>query len=100
MTGSSAGAITAALIAGSPSADQIRALNSYWRGAGGPAVPPSAGRHLFAWGLSSINTCGNAVLFEPILESSNPLRLYVMTSSLATVTCPMASKPQPSARAT
>ncbi|WP_247528211.1 patatin-like phospholipase family protein [Bradyrhizobium sp. 199] len=73
VTGSSAGAITAALIAGSPNADRVAALNSYWRGAAGPAVPPSAGRHLFAW-LSSINTrlLGHAGFFHPRLPLPTP----------------------------
>nr|WP_247417107.1 MULTISPECIES: patatin-like phospholipase family protein [unclassified Bradyrhizobium] len=48
VAGSSSGAITAALIAGSPSADRIRTLSNYWHGPGGRAGPPSARRHLSA----------------------------------------------------
>jgi NTE family protein len=65
VAGSSAGAISAALIAGSPGADRVRNLRSYWRASGGMARP-TAGRHGFAW-LSSINTrlFGHAGFFHP-----------------------------------
>lgn len=68
VTGSSAGAITAALIAGSPSADRLRNLRSYWQAPRSPAGMPNAGRHTFAW-LSSINTrvLGHSGFFHPRL---------------------------------
>ncbi|MEY9183771.1 NTE family protein [Bradyrhizobium sp. USDA 326] len=68
ITGSSAGAITAALIAGSPSADRLRNLRSYWHGADRAPAIPDTGRHLFAW-LSSINTrlLGHTGFFHPRL---------------------------------
>lgn len=73
VAGSSSGAITAALIAGSPSADRIRTLSNYWHGPGGRAGPPSARRHLSAW-LSSINTrlLGHAGFFHPRLPLPAP----------------------------
>ncbi|MBR0956498.1 patatin-like phospholipase family protein [Bradyrhizobium japonicum] len=68
VTGSSAGAITAALIAGSPSADRLRNLRSYWHASSRPANVPNASRHTFAW-LSSINTrvLGHSGFFHPRL---------------------------------
>lgn len=68
VTGSSAGAITAALIAGSPSADRLRNLRSYWHAPSNPAAAPNAGRHTLAW-LSSINTrvLGHSGFFHPRL---------------------------------
>ncbi|KYK44339.1 patatin-like phospholipase family protein [Bradyrhizobium sp. CNPSo 4019] len=68
VTGSSAGAITAALIAGSPSGDRLRNLRSYWHGTDRAPAIPNAGRHLFAW-FSSINTrlLGHAGFFHPRL---------------------------------
>ncbi|UQR61343.1 patatin-like phospholipase family protein [Bradyrhizobium sp. C-145] len=67
VSGSSAGAITAALIAGSPSADRLRNLRSYWH-ADGPSARTNESRHLFAW-LSSINTrlFGHSGFFQPRL---------------------------------
>ncbi|MBW7972369.1 patatin-like phospholipase family protein [Bradyrhizobium sp. BR 10289] len=67
VAGSSAGAITAALIAGSPSANRLQNLRLYWH-AGGPSAGANDARHLFAW-LSSINTrlFGHAGFFHPRL---------------------------------
>ncbi|MHB0772455.1 patatin-like phospholipase family protein [Bradyrhizobium sp. 5.13L] len=67
VAGSSAGAITAALIAGSPGADRLQNLRRYWH-AGGPSAAPNASRHLFAW-LSSMNTrlFGHTGFFHPRL---------------------------------
>ncbi|WP_347337594.1 patatin-like phospholipase family protein [Bradyrhizobium sacchari] len=45
LAGSSAGAITAALIAGSASADRIGTLRSYWRGSGSASAAPDVSRH-------------------------------------------------------
>ncbi|WP_448033078.1 patatin-like phospholipase family protein [Bradyrhizobium liaoningense] len=66
VTGSSAGAITAALIAGSPSADRLGNLRGFWHGPDRVPAIPYASRHLFAW-LSSINTrlLGHAGFFHP-----------------------------------
>ncbi|MDF0496816.1 patatin-like phospholipase family protein [Bradyrhizobium yuanmingense] len=68
VTGSSAGAITAALIAGSPRDDRLRNLRSYWHAPSSPSDVPNAGRHTFAW-LSSINTrvLGHSGFFHPRL---------------------------------
>ena len=70
VAGSSAGAITAALIAGSSSADRLQNLRDYWR-AGGSSAKTSDSRHLFAW-LSSINTrlFGHVGFFHPRLPTS------------------------------
>ncbi len=71
ITGSSAGAITAALIAGSPSEKRVASLRAYWHAqsteifdAGNP------NRHLFAW-LNSISThlFGAAGFFYPRLPT-------------------------------
>lgn len=66
VTGSSAGAITAALIAGSPSADRLGNLRGFWHRPDRVPAIPYASRHLFAW-LSSINTrlLGHAGFFHP-----------------------------------
>jgi NTE family protein len=68
VTGSSAGAITAALIAGCPIADRLENLRRYWHAPAAPAAPTGASRHLSAW-LSSINTrlLGHAGFFHPRL---------------------------------
>jgi predicted acylesterase/phospholipase RssA len=68
VTGSSAGAITAALIAGSATADRIGNLRRYWHGPTSPTPVPDANRHLLAW-LSSINTrlVDHAGFFHPRL---------------------------------
>jgi NTE family protein len=68
VAGSSAGAITAALIAGSANTDRVQNVRSYWRAAGSPAGAPNTGRHLLAW-MSSINTrlLGHAGFFHPRL---------------------------------
>jgi predicted acylesterase/phospholipase RssA len=55
VAGSSAGAISAALIAGSAAADRITNLRNYWRAPEGLAVTPNASRHLFGW-MNTINT--------------------------------------------
>ncbi|MGX1167065.1 putative acylesterase/phospholipase RssA [Bradyrhizobium sp. USDA 372] len=67
MAGSSAGAITAALIAGSSSADRLQNLQSYWH-AGGWSAKTSDSRHLLAW-MSSISTrlFGHTGFFHPRL---------------------------------
>jgi NTE family protein len=67
VTGSSAGAITAAVVAGSPPEMRISNLRSFWQAdAGRPAVEPDRARHLLAW-MSSINThlFGSAGFFCP-----------------------------------
>jgi NTE family protein len=68
VTGSSAGAITAALIAGSAGADRLQNLRSYWHAATEPSQAPDASRHPFAW-LNAINTrlFGHAGFFHPRL---------------------------------
>lgn len=68
VTGSSAGAVTAAIIAGSPRDDRLDHLRSYWRGPSNPAALPNANRHTFAW-LSSINArvLGHSAFFHPRL---------------------------------
>jgi NTE family protein len=68
VTGSSAGAITAALVAGSPHADRLQNLRSYWHAASGSTRGPNTGRHPFAW-LNAINTrlFGQAGFFHPRL---------------------------------
>ncbi|WP_245318291.1 patatin-like phospholipase family protein [Bradyrhizobium sp. DOA1] len=72
VAGSSAGAITAALIAGSPSGDRLPNLRRYWH-AGGPSAGTSDSRHLFAW-LNSISTrlLGHAGFFHPRLPLPSP----------------------------
>ncbi|WP_314950107.1 patatin-like phospholipase family protein [Bradyrhizobium cosmicum] len=68
VAGSSAGAITAALIAGSAAADRIGNLRHYWHGPTTPTPAPTGNRHLSAW-LNSINTrlLGRAGFFHPRL---------------------------------
>lgn len=71
VAGSSAGAITAALVAGSPEGERLANLRSYWR------TPPigisdasPSNRHLFAW-LSAIGTrlYGSSGFFHPRLPT-------------------------------
>jgi NTE family protein len=68
VAGSSAGAITAALIAGCPIADRLENLRCYWHAPAGAAAATNASRHLSAW-LSSINTrlLGHTGFFRPRL---------------------------------
>jgi NTE family protein len=68
VTGSSAGAITAALAAGSPDAERLQNLRSYWHAANGSSQGPNTSRHPFAW-LNAINTrlFGQAGFFHPRL---------------------------------
>jgi NTE family protein len=68
VTGSSAGAITAALIAGCPIPDRLANLRGHWHAPAAPAVTTSPSRHLSAW-LSSINTrlLGHTGFFHPRL---------------------------------
>lgn len=68
VAGSSAGAISAALIAGSAAADRIPNLRNYWRAPDGVTVTPNAGRHLFGW-MNAINAhlFGSAGFFHPRL---------------------------------
>lgn len=68
VTGSSAGAITAALIAGSAPSDRIQALRRFWHEPDRPVGAPNADRHLFAW-MSSVTTrlFGRAGFFYPRL---------------------------------
>jgi NTE family protein len=49
VAGSSAGAVTAALIAGNRSADRIDRLRKFWNVSGVVARAPDPGRHLFGW---------------------------------------------------
>src|SRR3569623_2128215 len=76
VAGSSAGAITAALIAGSAKPDRLQSLRSYWQVADRSYVMPNAARHPFAW-LSSLNTrlLGHTGFFHPSLPiPSSPFR--------------------------
>ncbi|WP_439373962.1 patatin-like phospholipase family protein [Bradyrhizobium sp. PMVTL-01] len=68
VAGSSAGAISAALIAGSPGPDRLKGLRSYWHGAGEISTWANVSRHPFAW-LSSISTrlFGHPGFFHPRL---------------------------------
>lgn len=68
VTGSSAGAISAALIAGNAAADRVQSLRSYWRAPEAPRVTPRADRHLLAW-MHAINThlLGHTGFFRPRL---------------------------------
>ncbi|MCK1653472.1 patatin-like phospholipase family protein [Bradyrhizobium sp. 149] len=68
VTGSSAGAITTALIAGSAPSDRVQTLRRFWQEPGRSVEPPNANRHLFAW-MNSLNArlFGRAGFFYPRL---------------------------------
>jgi NTE family protein len=70
--GSSAGAVTAALIAGNREADRIERLRAFWNDAP-PNVPAVAWPHFSAW-LGAITTrlLGSAGHFHPRMPSANP----------------------------
>jgi NTE family protein len=80
VSGSSAGAVTAALIAGSPAQDRVARLRSFWRD---PPVAPdqtnagqaNRGRHLFGW-MAAIETrlTGSAGFFRPRFPWLDPFR--------------------------
>jgi NTE family protein len=71
VAGSSAGAITAALISGSSPPDRTANLRRYWHGPCGQAGTVNANRHLAAW-LSSISTrlFGSSGFFYPRLPTA------------------------------
>ena len=70
VAGSSAGAITAAIIAGSAGVDRVSNLSDYWQASRTLAKPHNADRHPFAW-LSAINThlFGHSSFFLPRLPT-------------------------------
>jgi NTE family protein len=76
VTGSSAGAVTAALIAGSAKGDRIARLKSFWRW---PPVRRSETtpwqQHLYGW-MAAIETrlAGSAGFFRPRLPALDPFR--------------------------
>src|SRR3954471_17749242 len=73
VAGSSAGAITAAVIAGNRSADRLSRLQAFWNFppvAGGPAPPC---RHLAGWmGAVRTRLVGTPGHFRPRIQSMNP----------------------------
>ncbi|CCD90716.1 putative Patatin [Bradyrhizobium sp. ORS 375] len=74
VTGASAGAITAALIAGSEPQARVDSLRSYWQARTGNQIwIGDPNRHLSAW-LSSIGTrlFGNSGFFHPRLPTAGP----------------------------
>jgi NTE family protein len=83
ITGSSAGAVTAALIAGNVHADRIDRLAAFWNVS--PVIPrtPNPGRHLFGWmGALSSRLVGSPGHFHPRIPSINPFEfrsLYDLT---------------------
>jgi NTE family protein len=88
LTGSSAGAVTAALIAGNPRADRIGRLQSFWNVAPATAQTPNfekpnSGRHLFGWmGAFRSRLVGSPGHFHPRIPSLNPFAfksLYDLT---------------------
>jgi NTE family protein len=88
LTGSSAGAVTAALIAGNPRADRIGRLQSFWNIAPATAQTPNfgkpnSGRHLFGWmGAFRSRLVGSPGHFHPRIPSLNPFAfksLYDLT---------------------
>jgi NTE family protein len=73
LTGSSAGAVTAALIAGNARADRIGRLQSFWNVAPVTAQTPNPGRHLFGWmGALRTRLVGSPGHFHPRIPSINP----------------------------
>jgi NTE family protein len=74
VAGSSVGAITAALIAGTPPDETLRTLRKYWKTFGefGPVIPGPA-RHAFRW-IGAINSrlFGSTGHFNPRLGQLNP----------------------------
>jgi NTE family protein len=74
LTGSSAGAVTAALIAGNVKADRIGRLQSFWNVvAPVMAQTPNPGRHLFGWmGALRSRLVGSPGHFHPRIPSINP----------------------------
>jgi NTE family protein len=73
VTGSSAGAVTAALIAGNVKADLIGRLQSFWNVAPVMAQTPNPGRHLFGWmGALRSRLVGSPGHFHPRIPSINP----------------------------
>ena len=73
LAGSSAGAISAALIAGSAPGDRVLNLRNYWRAPDGLAAAPSSDRHVLAW-MHAINThvFGHPGFFLPRLPMPAP----------------------------
>jgi NTE family protein len=75
VTGSSAGAVTAALIAGNPEADRLVRLKAFWR------CPPTdrrdtmPWRHLYGW-IAAVETrlAGSAGFFRPRFPDIDPFR--------------------------
>jgi NTE family protein len=73
VAGSSAGAVTAALIAGNRSEDRVERLRDFWNFPPIEAVDATPLRHLYGW-MGAIRTrlTGSAGHFHPRLPSFNP----------------------------
>jgi NTE family protein len=82
VTGSSAGAVTAALVAGSPPESRLPNLRAFWQAGATDSVAPHPWRHGLAW-MSAIGThlVGSAGFFHPRvpLPTSRFNGLYDMT---------------------
>jgi NTE family protein len=73
VTGSSAGPVTAALIAGNSSADRIGRLEAFWNTSRMIPRSPNPGRHLFGWmGALRSRLVGSPGHFHPRIPSINP----------------------------
>src|SRR4051812_1714231 len=66
LAGSSAGAVTAALIAGNRSEDRVGRLRAFWNFPPVERADPSPSRHLFGWiGAISTRLTGSVGHFHP-----------------------------------
>ncbi|WP_407175420.1 patatin-like phospholipase family protein [Bradyrhizobium sp. STM 3562] len=75
VTGSSAGAVTAALIAGNPVADRLACLKAFWRCPPTDRADTDWWRHLYGW-MAAIETrlAGSAGFFRPRFPDIDPFR--------------------------
>ena len=74
VAGSSAGAVTAALIAGNRSDDRIERLQAFWNVSGPENYPATPWRHLYGWmGAVRTRLLGSTGHFHPRLPAINPL---------------------------
>jgi NTE family protein len=77
VAGSSAGAVTAALIAGNRSDDRIERLRSFWKCPPMENYPPSPWQHLYGW-LGAIRTrlMGSSGHFRPRIPPADPFYFH------------------------
>src|SRR4051794_5501766 len=75
VAGSSAGAVTAAIIAGNRSEDRIERLRAFWNDPPVGSYAPPPWRHLYGWlGAIRSRLTGSAGHFHPRIPPATPLR--------------------------